>query len=184
MSKTLLSLIMIILTATGCGNGFSIPESIPPVNQSAEESIASLYEENSTDNNSIVEENISQENELTVFINNTPLTVKWEDNESVSTLFQLAEQEKLTIDMEQYGGFEQVGTLPQDIIRNDEQMVTVPGDIVLYSGNSLVIFYGSNSWAYTKLGHIEGLSAEELTDILDNSEITVTLSTVSTVENE
>lgn len=86
--------------------------------------------------------------------------------------------------MEQYGGFEQVGTLPQDIIRNDEQMVTVPGDIVLYSGNSLVIFYGSNSWAYTKLGHIEGLSAEELTDILDNSEITVTLSTVSTVENE
>ena len=169
MSKTLLSLIMIILAATGCGNDFSIPESIPPVNQS----IASLYEEN-----------ISQENELTLFINNTPLTVKWEDNESVSTLFQLAEQEKLTIDMEQYGGFEQVGTLPQNIIRNDEQMVTMPGDIVLYSGNSLVIFYGSNSWAYTKLGHIEGLSAEELTDILDTSEITVTLSTVSTVENK
>lgn len=60
-------------------------------------------------------------------------------------------------------------------------MVSEPGDIVLYSGNSLVIFYGSNSWAYTKLGHIEDLSAEELTEILSNSEITVT---VSTVENE
>lgn len=172
MSKTLLSLIMMLLVATGCGGKSSMPENIP-MNQST----ASLYEENSTDNHNIVEENISQENELTLFINNTPLTVKWEDNESVLALLQLAEQEELTIDMERYGGFEQVGTLPQDIIRNDEQMVTVPGDIVLYSGNSLVIFYGSNSWEYTRLGHVEGLSAEELTDILDNSEITVTLST-------
>lgn len=153
MSKILLSLIIIILAVTGCGT-----------------------EQNSTDKNSMEEETILQENELILFINNTPLTVKWEDNESVSALLQLAEQEELTIDMEQYGGFEQVGTLPQDIIRNDEQTVTEPGDIVLYSGDSLVIFYGSNSWAYTRLGHIEGLSAEELKEILDDSEVTVTLS--------
>ena len=54
-----------------------------------------------------------------------------------------------------YGGFEQVGSLPQSFSRSDVQMTTQPGDIVLYSGNQLVIFFGSNSWSYTRLGHIE-----------------------------
>ena len=54
-----------------------------------------------------------------------------------------------------YGGFEQVGSLPQSFSRSDAQMTTQPGDIVLYSGNQLVIFFGSNSWSYTRLGHIE-----------------------------
>lgn len=181
MAKTLLSLVMLILATTGCAGETSMSEDTAPSTQSIEKNIMPLYEENDTSNSNITEENISQENELSLFINGTPLTVKWENNESVAALLQLAEQEKLTIGMEQYGGFEQVGMLPQDIITNDEPMVSEPGDIVLYSGNSLVIFYGSNSWAYTKLGHIEDLSAEELTEILSNSEITVT---VSTVENE
>ena len=66
-----------------------------------------------------------------------------------------------------YGGFEQVGSLPQSFSRSDAQMTTQPGDIVLYSGNQLVIFFGSNSWIYTRLGHIEGLSTDELTTLLD-----------------
>ena len=49
----------------------------------------------------------------------------------------------------------------------DAQMTTQPGDIVLYSGNQLVIFFGSNSWSYTKLGHIEGFSTDELTALLN-----------------
>ena len=66
-----------------------------------------------------------------------------------------------------YGGFEQVGSLSQSFSRNDVQTTTQPGDIVLYSGNQLVIFFGSNSWSYTRLGHIEGLSTDELTALLD-----------------
>lgn len=85
-------------------------------------------------------------------INEIPLTVKWEDNESVSALIQLIEQNPLTINMEHYGGFEQVGNLPQNIDSSDKQMVAEPGDIVLYSGNAIVIFYESNTWTYTKLG--------------------------------
>ncbi len=54
----------------------------------------------------------------------------------------------------------------------DAQMTTQPGDIVLYSGNQLVIFFGSNSWSYTKLGHIEGFSTDELTALL-NKDIAV-----------
>lgn len=64
-----------------------------------------------------------------------------------------------------YGGFEQVGSFPRSFSRNDVQMTTEPGDIVLYSGNQLVVFFGSNSWSYTKLGHIS-LAAEKLAELL------------------
>ena len=72
--------------------------------------------------------------------------------------------------MSMYGGFEQVGSIGQSISRDDKQITTEYGDIVLYSGNQIVVFYGSNSWAYTKLGHID-LSEEELTQLLSNGDV-------------
>ena len=59
-----------------------------------------------------------------------------------------------------------MGSLPQSFTRNDVQMTAQTGDIVLYSGNQLVLFFGKNSWSYTKLGHIEGLSDDEITELL------------------
>ena len=76
--------------------------------------------------------------------------------------------------MSMYGGFEQVGSIGQSIARNDVQMTTQSGDIVLYSGNQLVVFYGSNSWSYTKLGKIN-LSQKELEELLGNGDVTITL---------
>ena len=72
--------------------------------------------------------------------------------------------------MSMYGGFEQVGSIGQSISRDDKQITTEYGDIVLYSGNQIVVFYGSNSWAYTKLGHID-LPEEELTQLLGNGDV-------------
>ena len=80
----------------------------------------------------------------------------------------------LTIQMSMYGGFEQVGPIGKNIVREDEETVTESGDIVLYSGNQIVIFYGSNSWAYTRLGHID-LSEQEMRDLLDSGDVTITL---------
>ena len=74
-----------------------------------------------------------------------------------------------------YGGFEQVGSLPQSFSRGDTQMTAQPGDIVRYSGNQLVVFFGSNSWSYTKLGHINDLSADELTVLLDKDQTVIEL---------
>jgi hypothetical protein len=73
-----------------------------------------------------------------------------------------------------YGGFEQVGAIGQSIPQNDKQTTTSAGDIVLYSGNQLVMFYGSNSWAYTRLGHIK-LSEKELTKMLGNGDVRIRL---------
>ncbi len=114
--------------------------------------------------------------ELTMMlrIDNTEISVRWEDNESVEALEDLIREAALTINMSMYGGFEQVGSLGTSLPRNDVQTTTEAGDIVLYSGNQIVVFYGSNSWAYTKLGHVE-LSASEMSDLLSHGDVTITL---------
>ena len=106
-------------------------------------------------------------------IGDTSVDVTWEDNDSIKELNKLAES-GLSISMSLYGGFEQVGSIGQSIARNDVQMTTQSGDIVLYSGNQLVVFYGSNSWSYTKLGKIN-LSHKELEELLGNGDVTITL---------
>ena len=112
---------------------------------------------------------------LRMEINGTEVAVSWEDNESVSALVELAGKEPITIQMSMYGGFEQVGPLGTSLPRDDKQTTTSAGDIVLYSGNQIVVFYGANSWSYTRLGHVE-LSAAEMSDLLSHGDVTITLS--------
>ena len=77
--------------------------------------------------------------------------------------------------MSMYGGFEQVGAIGRRLPSQDVQTSTSSGDIVLYSGNQLVVFYGSNSWAYTRLGRIIDKTPEEMRELLGNGDVTVTL---------
>ncbi len=109
-------------------------------------------------------------------INGMPLTVEWEDNESVRALAELAAGGTVTVEMSMYGGFEQVGPLGKSIVHSDVSTTTSAGDIVLYSGSNIVIFYGSNTWSYTRLGRITGMSESELAELLGNGDVTVTLS--------
>ena len=102
-------------------------------------------------------------------IDSIEVPVTWEDNDSVDALKNLS---PLTVEMSMYGGFEQVGSIGKSIAKDDKQTTTDYGDIVLYSGNQIVIFYGSNSWAYTRLGHID-MSQEELTELLGAKDVTV-----------
>ena len=108
-------------------------------------------------------------------INDIETKVLWEDNESVAALRELVKAGPLTVQMSPYGGFEQVGPIGQSLPRQDTQTVTEPGDIVLYSGNQIVVFYGSNSWAYTRLGHIIDKSAQELAELLGSGDVTITI---------
>ena len=115
------------------------------------------------------------ENDMQMMIGETLVTVAWEDNASVEALKALA-AEGLAIEMSMYGGFEQVGSIGQSLPRDDQQTTTTSGDIVLYSGNQLVVFYGSNSWAYTRLGHITDQTPAQMKDLLGNGDVTITLS--------
>ena len=113
---------------------------------------------------------------LQMKIGDTAVAVRWEDAAAVHALKELCANAPLTIRMSLYGGFEQVGPVGRNLPRDDRQITTVPGDIVLYSGNRIVVFYGSNSWSYTKLGHISDKSSAELAKLLGNGDITLTLS--------
>ena len=112
---------------------------------------------------------------LKLTIGETPVTVEWEDNESVEALRALCLEGPLTIQMSMYGGFEQVGRIGQSLPRKDVQTTTRAGDIVLYSGNQIVIFYGSNSWAYTRLGHVSDKTAQEMAELLGSGDVTITI---------
>lgn len=114
---------------------------------------------------------------LQMKIGNTNVTVDWEENKSVEALKTLCQDGPLTIRMSMYGGFEQVGPIGQSLPREDSQTTTEAGDIVLYSGSQIVVFYGSNSWAYTRLGHIRDKSPQEMAELLGNGDVTITIST-------
>ena len=115
------------------------------------------------------------EGELLLSIDGIQVEVDWEENESVAALRELVAFNPLPIQMSMYGGFEQVGPLESSLPRQDLQTHTNYGDIVLYSGNQIVIFHGSNSWAYTRLGHIRDLSQAALKEMLGQHDVTITL---------
>lgn len=117
-----------------------------------------------------------EEQNMILTIGSTRVKVDWQDNESVTALKKLVEKQPLTVQMSMYGGFEQVGSLGTSLPRKDIQMTTSAGDIVLYSGNQVVVFYGSNSWSYTRLGHISDKSAAEMEELLGHGDTAITFS--------
>lgn len=104
------------------------------------------------------------------------LTATLAENDATAALISLLKEAPITISMDDYGGFEKVGDLPQPLPTSNSQISTTPGDIMLYQGNKMVIFYGTNSWSYTPLGRIDDATAESVRQFLGNGSITLTIS--------
>lgn len=107
-------------------------------------------------------------------VNGKTFTAVLEQNDAAQALAELLAKGPITIQMDNYGGFEKVGSLGQSLPASDTQTTTQPGDIVLYQGDQIVIFYGSNSWSYTRLGHVEDLTG--WSDALGTGDVSVTFS--------
>lgn len=114
--------------------------------------------------------------EMKLYVNDTEIPVIWEDNSSVTELMEEAGQGEIIVSMSMYSNNEQVGSLGRSYTRNDKQTTTHNGDIVLYSGSNIVLFYGSNSWAYTRLGKID-LPEDQVTELLSNGDVVVRIRT-------
>ena len=106
------------------------------------------------------------------------MTATLVDNAATRELKALLEKRPITKEMSDYGGFEKVGALPLSFTTLNSQITTEPGDIMLYQGNNMVIFYGTNSWSYTRLGKIDGATTESLMQFLGNGNISLTISLV------
>ncbi len=104
------------------------------------------------------------------------MTATLVDNEATRSLVKILNSGPITISMSDYGGFEKVGALPQSLPTSNSQITTEAGDIMLYQGNNMVIFYGSNSWSYTRLGKIDGADTESLRRFLGSGNVSLTIS--------
>ncbi len=122
------------------------------------------------------EEDAVETNQIYIQVGESTLTAVLEDNESVEALKELLTDGSMTISASNYGGFEKVCSLGTELPKNDSQTTTHAGDICLYNGNQIVIFYGSNSWAYTRLGKVSDVDETELETILGGEETEITLS--------
>lgn len=190
-AKSAICVIMMMFVISACAGRTSNDSAVSMREQEeipgeAEETTLTASPENGS--NGMPEQEESREevivmDELLLSVGDKNLSVEWEDNESVDALKDLAGSE-MKINMAMYGGFEQVGSIGTSLPRNDSQMTTSPGDIVLYSGNQIVIFYGSNSWAYTRLGKITGLNEKELEDMFGNGDVTIGLSVGGQTDSE
>ena len=117
----------------------------------------------SEDSNTGTSENSdTQEDEtemkMNVQIGEYTFTATLEQNQAVNELIDMMKEGPVTIEMSDYSGFEKVGPLGKGLTTDNHQTTTTEGDIVLYSGNQIVIFYGSNSWSYTRIGKIDDLT--------------------------
>ena len=92
---------------------------------------------------------------LKITVGDCELQATFEDNSSAEEFRELREEGPLTVEMEDYGGFEKVGPLGTSLSRNDTQITTQPGDVILYQGNQITIYYGTNSWSFTRLARID-----------------------------
>ena len=120
--------------------------------------------------------NTFTENQILVQVGNEVRTATLSDNASANAFRELLAQRPIVIEMHDYGSFEKVGPLGTSIVRSDEYITTSPGDIILYMGNNVTIYYDVNSWDFTLLGHIDGATGENMRAFLGNGNPTVTFS--------
>jgi len=126
-------------------------------------------------NNAITENKVDESmNTVYIKVNSSVLNIELEDNSATIELKERLKNGEIVVNAHDYGGFEKVGDLGFLLPREDTSITTSAGDIVLYQGNQISLFYNSNSWSYTKLGKIQNVSSSELKDILGNGDVTLT----------
>ena len=116
------------------------------------------------------------ENKINITIDGRTLAATLADNDAAKALAEKLAEGPVTISMSNYGGFEKVGALPWSLPTSDTRLTTKPGDIMLYTGDNIVIFYGENTWAYTPLGVLDTTDPEEISNFVGNGNKQVTLS--------
>ena len=117
---------------------------------------------------------IEEESTLKITVGDEELLATFEDNLSAEEFRDPLAQGPVTVEMDDYGGFEKVGSLGTALTRSDEQITTQPGDVILYQGDQITIYYGTNTWNFTRLARID--DPTDLRERLGNGTVSVTFS--------
>ncbi len=119
---------------------------------------------------------LEKTNMINLQIGEQTLTAELADNTSAQAFAELLREGPVTVQMHDYGNFEKVGPLPTSLPENNEQITTEPGDIILYQGNSVTVYYDVNTWNFTRLGKVQGVTQQEFKDILGEGNVEITFS--------
>lgn len=169
---TLLLATLLLLTMSACASDQYEMMSSEAGSESSEPSSTAVTEQSEQSK----EEESMKQTQFYITANGTTFTVNFADGVGADSFRELLGKGDLTINMSDYGGFEKVGSIGQMLERKDSQISTTTGDVMLYQGNQVVIFYGNNSWSYSRLGRIEGATAEKLLSAFGSGDVTVTFS--------
>lgn len=172
LAAGLLCILLVVCTLPACETGkvpansdASYPQTI--VSEPAASEISQVTE-------TPLKEEEQEESVLKITVGDYEFSAVFEDNSSAREFKELLSQGPITITMEEYGGFEKVGSLGTSLPRNDTYITTQPGDIILYQGNQITIYYGVNSWNFTRLARISDPSG--LQEKLGDGTISATFS--------
>ena len=113
--------------------------------------------------------------EIVIEVNGKELEIELEDNKATEELIQKLKEGSIEVKAEEYGEFEKVGPLGFSLTKDDKQIETDPGDVVLYQGNKISIFYAPSAWEYTMLGKVKNIKGSDLKNILGDGDVTLVL---------
>ena len=134
---------------------------------------AMLFVSCSSEENEVMAQ--TRQEKLYITIDGMTKTATMVDNAATQELVARLQQAPVTVTLNSSGGFEIWGALGFSLPTSNEQVNAQPGDIVLYNGSNICMFYGTNSWSYTRLGHIDGLSESELRTFLKAGESNISV---------
>ena len=147
------------------------------VSNNSEIIITNTAQNTEISDNTIKENKVDEEMDIVyIKVNNTILNVELEDNSATKELRERLKNKDVYVNAYEYGGFEKVGDLGFLLPRDDKNITTSAGDIVLYQGNQISLFYNSNSWEYTKIGKVQKVTSNDLKKILGSGDVTLILS--------
>ena len=197
--KRLCALVLCLLLLTACGQSTSTKPSVEPTTEPTEsteqpaESTTEPTEQSTESTTEAPTEPTEQPTEpateattsdtdkeetqmLHIQAGESEFIATWADNSSVDALKELLAEGPLTLTMSDYAQMEKGADLGVRLPQNNQQMNTTAGDIILYQGRTLVIYYDQNSWSLTPIAKIEGVDAEKLRAALGDGDVTVTFS--------
>ncbi len=163
-----LPFITAILTSAGCNDMRSSHT------DKAHEQTTEITAETTAENKDTTEANTAMK--MTIKAGDNTFTATLENNSSVEALKEMMKDKPLTLEMSDYANMEKGADLPKALPQNNVHMNTKPGDIILYQGRTLVIYYDTNSWSLTPIGKIENADPDSLRKALGSGNVTVTFS--------
>lgn len=172
MKKTIAMLLGILLVLSACSS--AQPEAPTAPIPSEQEETSSVPA--TTLPEPPKEEEPMKQAQFYITANDTTFPANFADNASADAFREKLREGDLTIHMSDYGSFEKVGSLGTSLPRNDTQISTTTGDVMLYQGDQIVLFYGTNSWRYSRLGKMEGVTAEALLSAFGSGDVAITFS--------